>query len=518
MPLFKIAQGPWTLLLKGALQENELEVYVNPQKIVYVQIARQENGQYLSASCEFYNPLISTGDVTGFVQTLPREVLVITRHFVDDTTTFLLLGSGAVSMDWEENIVLEQTDILLKKLEVSSNLLSDIARAYDVQLKPMNEFPPKVSEAFFAMPLLVPLLSTNAHGVSGGEGAGSIPSSAAGHMGALPGEFVLGTSANGLMVKEPVLFFKKAGIFNGRVEHRKHILQVIVEGALFSNVPVVIVDWQNEFSIMRNPNPNAQMLHDQKIEGDPIGFPLKEFLAPDNLKLELSTVYPEGLGEVLGLMDTDLGQNLVRFLREHKVTSIDEAKGLLRQLPPSETLTPFQIASVIRTFSLLDQTYPGLFTGTNPIEEIAKSWFQSIGRIGILRLQNTAPKIRRLLVYTIMRGIYEMISRRGVAGRIKTLLVIPEIPQLFDYPSEPLLSREIERLLASSNSLDVGFILSAPHEIDLPKNVLTLLEAKLSVVGGREAAITLAGRKNYRVQIRDTYSQPVIKDFFEREK
>ncbi len=516
MPLFKIAQGPWKLLLKGSLQEHELEVYTNPQKTVYVQIARQEDGKYLDCACEFYKPYVSTGDVNGFVQTLPREALIVTKHEQDETNTFLLLGSGPISVMWEESIVLEQTDILLKKLEVSTSLMMDVAKAYDVTLKPINDSPIHVSEAFFSMPLMVPLLSTNAHMTENQptQGGKTLESQAAGHMGALPGEFVLGTTANGLMVKEPIVFFKKTGIFGGRIEHRKHLLQVISEGALFSNIPLVIVDWENEFGVMRSPNPNAKLLREQKIEGDPIGFPLKEFLPGENLKLELSMIYPEGLVEALGVKDQELGNNIIRFLHEHKTSSIDEAKGILRQLPPSETMSPFHIASVIRVFTLLDQTFPNFFTGNNPTEEISKSWFQSIGRVGVLRMRNVPQKLRNLLVYTILRGVYEMYSRKGVSGRVKSLIMIPEAQQLFDYAREPSLARELERLFSQSNTQDVGFLFSAPHEIDFPKNILLLMEAKLSVVGGRDAGVTLAGRKNYRATMRETYSQPVVKDFF----
>lgn len=519
MTLFKLAQGPWTLLLSGTQQGHEIEIYTNPQKMVYVQLTRVENGKKISAACEFHQPYVVTGDILGFIQTLPREVLLVTRHMKDETTTYLIAGSGPVSVEWEESLLLEQADILLKKLEVSNSLLADVAGAYGITLQPLGEALPVLGDAFFTLPLLVPLLSTNAHGNEerGGSGGGATTeSSAAGHMGALPGEFVLGTSANGVAVKEPVSFFKKTGIFNGRPEHRTHLLQVLSEGALFSNIPIVIVDWQNQFSLMRNPNPDTSGLKEQKIEGDPIGFPLKEFLPPENLKVDLSQIYPEALEEILGIQGRDLGTNLTRLLHEHKVSSINEAIGVLHQIPPSETFTPFQIGSLVRVLTLLDQSYPGLFNGTNPTEEIAKSWFQSIGRVGVLRLQNVSPPLKRVLVYTVLRGVYDMMARRGVSGRVKAFFVIPEAHQLFDTVNAPLLSREIERVLALSNSQDVGFILASMHEMDLPKNVLLLLEAKLSIIGGKEAAVTLTGRKNYRLQVRDTYSQPIVGDFFKK--
>ncbi|MEK6821380.1 MAG: DUF87 domain-containing protein, partial [archaeon] len=404
----------------------------------YVQLLQKENNTYKEATCEFYQPYLATGDVSGFVQTLPREVVLITKHQPNETYPFLLLGSGPVSTVWEEDVVLEQTDILLKKLAVGSSLLLEVGKAYDITLKPMSETPPQIADAFFSMPLLYASITTNAHFTTE---TGNAPANgaASGHMGALPGEFVLGTTSAQMIVKEPVSFFKKTGVFNARPEHRKHLLQVIAEGALFSNIPVVIVDWEDEFSVMRAPNPESRHLKEQKIEGDPIGFPVKEFTPPENLKIDLSTLSPEGLAEALGLTQTDVGKLLIQFLKENKTESIDQAKGLLKQLPPTETFTAFHANSIARILTLLDTTFPGLFTGTNPVEEISKSWYQSIGRVGILKLKNVAPKMKNLLVYSILNGIYTTYQRKGASNRTRSLIVIPEAQHLFEGAREPVL-------------------------------------------------------------------------------
>lgn len=514
MPLFKIAQGPWTLLLKGNIRDDLLEVYTNPEKMVYIQTITEQNGKLTKAACEFYKIYEATGDVNGFIQTLPRDILLWMKHSVDETHTFLILGSAPVSVTWEENVVLEQTDILLKKIEVGSSLLKEVARAYDVQLTPLSQSPENVRNAFFASSMLVPMLATSSHAGQETQGKSNTIMTQQAHTGALPGEFVLGTTQNGLLVKEPVLFFKKTLISGGRVEHRKHLLQIIAEGALFSNIPVVIMDVDNEFSIMRAPNPNPQHLREQKIEGDPIGFPLKEFLPFENLKIELSTVPPEAFVEILGLMHHELGMQFARFLREHSVTSIDEAKRILRQLPPSDNFTPFQVQSVIRLLTLLEQAFPNLFDGTNAIDEISKSWFQSIGRAGVVKLHNIPARLRNIMILTLMKGIYSTYARKGVSDRVKTLIVIPESTFLYANKNETALQKEFERLLSESNTQDVGFLLSAAHEIDLPPTIQNLCEAKLQVIGGRQVGVALAGRKNYRVTMRDTYSQPVVGDFF----
>jgi hypothetical protein len=510
MPIFKIAQGPWKLLMSGSLKEQVLEVYTNNEKVIYVQIIEQKDGKMVKATCEFYKPYVVKGDIDGFVQILPREILVVTKHLKDGTNKFLLIGSSPVTVLWDENVVLEQTDILLKKLEVGTSLMKEVAKAYDVELKPMYQAEEEISNAFFSIPLSVPLVSTNAHfhqTEEKGKAATAIPSR-------LPGEFVLGKTDAGLLVKEPIAFFKKTLITGAREQNRKHLMQIIIEGALFSNIPVVVIDWEGEFSIMRNPNPESKYLQEMELEGEPLGFPLKEFLPTSNVKLQLSMLNPEAFAEILGLKETGLGENLVLFLREHHATSIDEAIHLLKQMPPTEQFTPFQIAGVIRLFALLNQTYPQLFDGVNSTEEISKNWFQAIGRIGIIKVKEAPPKFRNLLVYTIIKGIYEWYQHQGVSNRMKSLIAIPKIEQLFDYKNEPTLAKEFEKLFLQSNTQDVGFVFSTQHQIELSRQLLEIIESRLSVVGGKEIAVTLAGRKNYRLTMRDTFAKSVSKGFY----
>lgn len=508
MPLFKIAQGPWKLLLTGSIQGQQLETYLNQEKTIFVQILEEENGKITRATFEFYSPYVATGDVSGFVQTLPKEVLVITKHLKDQTNQFLLIGSGVVTVQWEENNVLEQTDILLKKLEVGSSLMKEVAKVYDVELKPMYQEKEEISNTFFSIPLSIPILSTNAHfGTTQAKGNQEQTAK-------LPGEFVLGKTSTGLVVREPIAFFKKTLITGAREPNRKHLMQIVGEGALFSNIPIVIIDWENEFALMRNPNPDPKKLQEMGVEGDPMGFPLKEFLPVTNIKLQLSTIHPEAFAEIIGLKETELGEKLSQFLHEHRVTSIDEANHILKQMPPTEQFTPFQINGIIRLFSLLNQTYPQLFDGANPIEEISKNWFQSIGRIGVIKAGESPPKFRNLLVYSILKGIYDWYEHQGISNRLKTMILIPKIEQLFDHRNEPILSKEMEKLFIQSNTQDIGFVFETQHEIELPKPILEIIEAKLSIVGGKEAAITLSGRKNYRLTMRDTFAKSVAGEFY----
>ncbi len=510
MPLFKIAQGPWSLLMQGSIQNHSLEVYVNPKKWIYVQILQSEEGKFRNVVCEFYKPYLAMGDASGFVQTLPRELLVLSKHTKDDTQNYLILGSGAVSAPYEEELVLEQTDILFKQLEVSTSLLREVGKAYDVQLKDLTECDEKTANGFFSIPLLIPSLATNAHFTTSGEMTQRIAVPGMSNVTSLAGEMVLGNLPNGIQAKEPISFFKKTLIVNGRPEHRLRVAQIIMEGVLLSDVPVVVLDWNDQFSVMRNANPSNENLHKQKVELDTMGFPLKEFSTPENVKSDFRYTAPEAIAEVLGIQNHELGQALISFFKDNALASMEEAQRALKQLTPSERMSAFQIASLSRLLRLIEHMAPHFWDGNNPIEEISKNWFHSIGRIGVVKLRSANPTFSPLLVQSLLKNIFEYYRQKGTSGRMASLIVLPEAQDLFSSDKKQLINF-ISQTLQESVSLDVGFLITAPHDIDIPALLGKTCEAKISIINGSEAAVDLEGRKSYRLAIRDTVSQPVAK-------
>ena len=510
MPLLKIAQGPWSPLMQGSIQDRLLEVYVNPKKWIYVQIIESVEGKFKTLIAEFYKPYYTSGEISSFVQTLPRELLVLSKHRKDDTQTFLILGSGAVNIPYEEELILEQTDILLKQVEVSTNLLREVGKAYDVQLKELSDCDDTISNAFFTLPLLIPTLTTNAHFVSNME----VPVSSTGAIASAPasfaGEIILGTLPTGIQVKEPISFFKKTLITSGRIEHRQKLVQLLAEGALLSNVPVVIFDWNDEFSVMRNANSSAENLRKQKIEMDTLGFSLKEFNVPENVKIDLSMIEPAALAEVMGIAESELGQQLISFLKDKPISSVEEGLRVLRQLTPTENLTAFQMAGLQRVFKLMELMAPHYWEGQNPIEEISKNWFHSIARIGIIKMREVHPLFRGLVAFAITKGIVDFYQKKGVSGKIKSYVVIPEAQTLFT-AKKSAFQQAMARLLQEMSTQDVGFLLSVPHDIDIPSELAKNCEAQISIINGSESAVDLAGRKSYRLMVRDSVSMPVSK-------
>ncbi|QQR92996.1 MAG: hypothetical protein IPJ89_01995 [Candidatus Iainarchaeum archaeon] len=510
MPLFKIAQGPWNLLMQGSIQNHLLEVYVNPKKWVYVQILQSEEGKFRNVVCEFYKPFYAMGETTGFVQTLPREMLVLSKHTKDDTQNYLILGSGAVSVPYEEELVLEQTDILFKQLEVSTSLMREVGKAYDVQLKDLTECNETIANGFFSIPLLIPALATNAHFTTAGEITRHNATPGMMNPAALAGEMVLGNLPNGIQAKEPISFFKKTLIVNGRMEHRLRMAQLIIEGVLLADIPVVVLDWNDLFGVMRNANPTNEALHKQKVELDTMGFPLKEFSIPENVKVDFRYAAPEAMAEVLGIQNHELGHALIAFFKDNAIASIEDAQRVLKQLTPNESMSAFQIASLARLLRLIESMAPHFWDGNNPIEEISKNWFHSIGRLGIIKLRGASAPFSPLLVQSLLKNIFEYYRQKGTSGKMASLIVLPEAQGLFASDKKQLIAF-IAQTLQESASLDVGFLVTAPHDIDVPASLGNACEAKVSMINGSEAAVDLEGRKSYRLAIRDTVSQQVTK-------
>ena len=221
MEIFKLSDGPWKKLFEGAFEENEVNIYSNPKSIILVLIFEKESGKTSGVVVEMFKVFFSVGEVEGFVETLPREIILLTKHDEKETLKFLVLGSRPSYIKWEEQQFMAETDTMLKRLKTSSTLIKDVSKAYDLTLQELSEAHESAQKAFFTQPLLVPLLSTSSHETESGIA------------GIAKGEIIFGLTKKQEQVLEPINLFNKTIIFGGREHDRRHVLKVIVESGVF---------------------------------------------------------------------------------------------------------------------------------------------------------------------------------------------------------------------------------------------------------------------------------------------
>ena len=314
---FKLSEGPWKEMFKGTFESYDVEIYTNPESLILVSILEKEAGEIKGAVVELYKVFHATGELHGFIETLPRKIIAITSHTKTKTTQFFILGSKPEYTIYKQDEFSDEVDSIIKKVKASTKMLLDVSKAYDIELKPLHDSPEAIKQEFFSQPLIVPLLST-----SPGPSTGTAPVSTTGKAISF-GELVLGITKDGRGVKEPLSLFDSTIISGGSEKERAHALHVLAEGALLSNIPVVVLDWNKKFQGLSNRTSEGAGLAKYKVKIDPIGFPIKDFAVPEQMKVDLDFINKKGLMQIVGMGESIAGKEIEKTMNE------TEAKGML---------------------------------------------------------------------------------------------------------------------------------------------------------------------------------------------
>lgn len=495
MEFFKISNGPWQKLFDGDFQKNEVLVYSNDNSVLFVMIPEKQGQKTVGAVVELYKVFFAKGELESYVESLPREIILLAKHSEKETLKFLLLGSNPTYIEWNEEQFIEETDRLLKKIETSSKILSDVAHAYDIQLQEIHSTTSPVRKAFFSMPLMVPIISSNYRAEE--MLAQEVPVSF--H------EFNVGITKQKQKIVEPITVFSKTIVVGGQKHERNHAVQLVAEGFLLSGAPVIIFDFESQFLGLKQPAQNIEELKSYLIEAEPIGFPVRSFLPLSELKIDLNLIDPFGFAECMGFGKSKAVEVIATTLMENKIKDLNGLVEKIKSLP-QDKFSEYETARAVRILSLLEKINPGLFDGTNPVEELTTRKVKALGRGSILDLNSVDERIRMLLVHNILFSILEYFKGKEKGKGIMFLIVIPEAKNVFSEKISPAISKDIAGLIAQLESFGIGYIFSGESEMDFPQETMQGAEAQISIIQERDCAVSLKGRKSYRVILRPTLS------------
>lgn len=495
---FKLSQGPWKRIFEGTFQGFKVELHSNPDELMLVLIFDKEEGKVKGAVAELYSPFYVEGQIEGFVESLPKKVLLLSQHEKDKTVKYLLVGSGTDYFDWKETQFIEGIDKLLSELQKDAKTVVSYASAYEIEMKPLGDASEAVKSSFFSQPLLVSGMAT----VLPESKMKSL--SKAGH----EGEMLLGLDKDQRLVKEPISLFKRTVVSNGNPAYRKQLIHVLVEGFLLSNIASTAFDFEKDFKGLSAPNENLDELKKANMTIDPIGFPTQHLKAKSSVKVDLNLLNVRGLTELFGLGEEDLNVLLENVFKKGKIESIDDVTALIRAEKPTQEINQYQINKAVRFMNLVKMRYPELFGSANDIESISNVWVRGLGKIGIIDSQELDLNARLLLVHNLLKGILQYYKKKEVVGN-QAVVFIPKADSLIGKDSDLLLSKDIESILLEFEKYGISFVLESEHLRDFNDEFSGKLTAELNLVSGLDAAISFKGRKQYRLAVRPTLSKPV---------
>src|SRR3989344_8180027 len=399
MDIFKIANGPWEKLFKGAFQGHEVELYSNPQKILMILVFEKKLDRVEGAIVELYKVMHATGDVEHFTESLPREVLIVTKHDEKQTMKFFMLGSKPAYVRWTEDEFTREVDTLVKRLMNSAVMIKDVSKAYELTLKEISESSKEVQTAFFTQTMLVPLMATSSH-FSQGDNSEAVMKAIT------KGDIILGLTRDKKRVVEPLALFKRVIVTDGEEKDRRKVLHIIGESALLSNAPVIFLDHNRGFFGLGQASKQHSELEKYEVDVDPIGFPVKTYVPRDTIKVNLNLISPKGFAEIFGVGDKDFSRIIEIALREGEVKTIDELCERISKKGQTDEFSEFEMYKAARILKLAEIIYPKLFGGKNEIDEMMKKGNANIARASIIDAESLDERSTLLLAHSLVRGIF----------------------------------------------------------------------------------------------------------------
>ena len=511
----KMSGAPWSKVFHGSMSGYMVEMYSNEEKIILNLIYERKEGKTIGAVVQMHAPFKVEGNVSAFIDSMNFPATALIQH-EQESLKFLLASTQAQYVNWNENEFLKATKAMLEELKANSKTTSSMASGSPIKLTAVKDLPNEIKESFFSNPLMISALSTSAKKAEAQEESKQEKEDqqpfhlAAATASQQAGKVLIGELKDGKKVEEPVNLFKKIVVSEGNELTRKHLNHVLVEGILLSNIGVSAFEFGSDFQGMSTPTKKLDELKKHGLEIEPVGFPVKVFNAPAEIKIDINLLKAESLMDLIGVKDKNLINLLQSNLSGKQFNNLDELIQEIKKTTPSSEINQYQINKLIRIIQIQKEFYPNYFGGKNQIEEISKAWVKALGRIGILNVSSLIDgKSKILLIYTLLKGIYEHYRKQGTSSNVKTVIAIPKANLLFGKSQINLISRELNEVAGNLSQYGVGIIIELDHANDLNDELKKTVNGNFSIVSGTDVGIKFEGKNQYRATIRPTLSTQV---------
>ncbi|MCX6799120.1 MAG: hypothetical protein NTW59_03430 [Candidatus Diapherotrites archaeon] len=492
---FGLRQGPWTAIFSGVFQGHETELLSNQDGFLLLLVYEKQAGQVSGVVLQAFAAFSAMGEVSAFVETMQREAIAFSRHDGRQTISFIAIPSKPAYSGPVEEEVAGAVDDLIVQLRQGIRVITDVARAYDLELLPLQQCSGEVKAAFFAQPLIVPLLSREKMGA---ETAAPVAAQAQ-PMGT--GSVILGITREGKAVTEPFSLFRETVVSGGTTGERARLLHIIAEGSLLSNLPTIIFDHENRFFGLNQPNQNPSELHGYGVQAESIGFPLAVFTPHKEVKASLGAVDKRGMLQLLGCEQGGITELFAREIAESKPQSPDALAAALDARVSGDEAHQFALMRAGRVAKAIGLLYPDFFDGDNNMSEIAKKWFKAIGRASIINIVGLYGREKQLLLDSLVNELLEFFRPQGETTQLRAMIVLPWTEKIFP-PKMNITQQHLLGALGEMRKFGVGFAAGCEKEVLLNEGVLALAGAKANIVGGNDASVQLRDKRAYRVLLR----------------
>ncbi|HII39193.1 TPA: hypothetical protein HA318_04300 [Candidatus Micrarchaeota archaeon] len=474
--------GPWTRLVTAQWGKYPLAIYQNPEKLVMLMVFEKRDENVTGAVMLLKKVFYAEGDLARFMQAQKREVTLVEKYSKDNSGRYLMVGATPEYCAYSQDALVGVLKKQYLELEGVASLTKDTASAYGFKLTDFS----LVDEAQTQL-LLGDPFSLFAYTSAGGTGPGTSAEAALHFPKLLLG---LDREKKEFEIKLDSLY--NAAITGGTRESRRHLMHVILEGALQNGVTVLIFDSGDSFRGFGLPNRDSASFSEFGMSGTPTGFPFKVFELGEGLYVDLSKIDADAFLRGFYLSGSEVAEPIKAAYDAKRASlfSLSDVINELASMKESKSVSMFNLRRAVRVLQVLQKMYPSLFA-KNISADLATPWRDAVGKVLLLNLKKYPLEIQRMLIATVIEAI-------PVPPSASLSLVLA-----FENEASQV-SNEIQSALSKYRGQGVGILMHEQHEVDV-RQFGELTAAFESI--GMEAIGAQKGERPLRFALRPTYSQ-----------
>ncbi|MFA5126002.1 MAG: hypothetical protein WC462_03295 [archaeon] len=486
---FKVDFGPWETIFSGQTYGHEVEIVSNPESFFLIIIYDKKEGRNLGAIIEGYKAYYAKGLMESFLQTLPKPSFGIEKTNGEKTSKIFFLSFDPFYVDFRQEDYTRKIDSIIRKTEENASTIIDLARASSVDLRelstvPKAEYAPILGDPFTMKALIS---GQNSAGISKLDISQKTP---------IQEEnfplIQLGLSKARGIIKEPSENLLRTQII-GQGNALNYGIYILAENFLLENIPIIVFDSNDYYSGLGVSSNDSTLLKDELVEFEPLGFSVRKLSAKESIKISLKDTDLFFALELIGLQDPEFQKNLSLFCFTVRAGTPEE---LIQKVMETKELSDYEKMRAERILRIVDKSFKGLFGAETPAEELIKEIPGKVGRATVLDTKRLSNEEKILFMHTIMRQLTKSISQTKA---INCVMLMPEAGLLFEQSSEKA-STTIMRL----ENRGLGIVMGAEKEI--PEVLVNTMTAKMNIVSGKDVAVSIRGKRNYRVMLRPSLS------------
>jgi len=486
---FRLDFGPWETIFLGQTYGHEVEIVSNPEHFFIVIIYDKRDGKKVGAVIEGYKSYFAKGLMEAFIQTLPKPSFGISKTFGEKVSKVFFLSFEPFYVDFLKEDFTRKIDSEIQKTEENASTIIDLARASSLDLKELST----VAKADYASLLGDPFTIKSLVSGQKPSDLSRIDLSQKTYSSEENAPIIqLGLSKTREIIREGVENLKRTQIV-GQGAALQYSLYILAENFLLENIPVIVFDSADYFDGLSTGTADSPTLKDELVEFEPIGFSVRQFVAKDAIKISMTNTDVFFLLDLIGIKDNEFQKNLSLFAFTSRVNTPEELIGKVLE---TKELSEYEKLRAERIIKIIDKQFNGCFGAELPAAELTKAVPGKLGRAVIIDTKTLSKEEKILFMHTVIRQLTKGSSQTQSTN---ASILIPEAQLLFDQSSE----KATTAILRLENR-GVGVVLGVEKE--LPSEISQTMSAKISIVSGKDLAVSIKGKRNYRVILRPSLS------------